>query len=91
MTVEAGLRLVGGTFVLASALAGMFGRARIATGAEKALLVPESAVTEREGLHYMTVVDAKGAPHLRLVTVGEARDGRVQVLSGLNAGEKIRR
>lgn len=73
------------------ARAGMFGRARLQTGVEEALLVPASAVTEREGLRYVQVVDPSGKAQLRLVTVGEPRGGRIPVLSGLNAGEKIRR
>lgn len=73
------------------ARAGMFGRARLQTGVEQALLVPDSAVIEREGLRYVQVVDPSGGTQLRVVTVGEARGDRIPVLSGLNAGEKIRR
>src|SRR5262249_30609041 len=39
------------------AAAGMFGRARFVTGTEKRLLVPARALVEREGLHYLYVVD----------------------------------
>ena len=71
------------------ASAGMFGRALFATGAERQLLVPVSALVEREGLRYLYVVDASHIAHLRMVTVGEAVEGRVPVLSGLNAGEHV--
>lgn len=71
------------------ARAGMFGRARFAIGRERRLLVPASAIWEREGLHYLYVVDEEGTIRLRMVTVGEPVGDRMPVLSGLNAGERI--
>ena len=68
---------------------GMFGRARFTTGAERRLLVPASALSEREGLHYLYVVDERHLARLRMVTVGDAIGERIPVLSGLNAGERI--
>ena len=53
------------------ASAGMFGRARFTTGIEKRLLVPATAVFEREGLQYLYVVDARNMARLRMVTVGD--------------------
>ncbi|MGC8667327.1 MAG: efflux RND transporter periplasmic adaptor subunit [Chthonomonadales bacterium] len=69
--------------------AGMFGRAHIATTHEHRMLVPAPAVFEREGLHYVFVVDDQNVARLRLVTVGDEVDGRRMVLSGLNPGERI--
>jgi RND family efflux transporter MFP subunit len=69
--------------------AGMFGRARIPTGAEKRLLVPAAAVREREGLHYLFVLDAENRARLRMVTVGESQNGQKSVLSGLSSGERV--
>jgi RND family efflux transporter MFP subunit len=71
------------------ARAGMFGRARFRIGTEKRLLVPSSAVWEREGLHYLYVVDETDTARLRLVTVGEPILDRVPVLSGLQSGERV--
>jgi RND family efflux transporter MFP subunit len=73
----------------AGARAGMFGRANLAVGAERRLLVPASAILEREGLQYVFVVDKGNTARLRLVTVGEPQDGMIPVLSGLNSGERI--
>lgn len=67
---------------------GMFGRARFAAGTSRQMLVPASAVIQREGLAYVYVVD-DGYARMRLVTVGSAVGGRVPVLSGLSAGERI--
>jgi RND family efflux transporter MFP subunit len=71
------------------ASAGMFGRARFTTGTEKRLLVPASALWERDGLHYIYVVDENRVARLRMVTVGDPVGERVPVLSGLNLGERI--
>ena len=71
------------------ASAGMFGRARFTTGSEKRLLVPASAVSEREGLYYLYVVDKNHQARLRMVTVGDPVGDQFPVLSGLNPGERI--
>jgi RND family efflux transporter MFP subunit len=71
------------------ASAGMFGRARFTTGSEKRLLVPDSAVSEREGLHYLYIVDIHHQARLRMVTVGDPVEDQIPVLSGLNPGERI--
>jgi RND family efflux transporter MFP subunit len=73
----------------APARVGMFGRARFIQGVERRMLVPESALVEREGLVYVYVVDRRNIARLRIVTLGDRNAGRVQALSGLNPGEKI--
>jgi multidrug efflux pump subunit AcrA (membrane-fusion protein) len=68
--------------------AGMFGRAAFAGGDREALMVPQSAILERGQVRSVYVVE-KEVARLRLVTLGEARDHRREILSGLTAGEKI--
>jgi RND family efflux transporter MFP subunit len=68
---------------------GLFGRARFARGKRTALVVPRTAVVERGQLQAVYVVDAKGIAELRYVTLGATTDQPVEVLSGLQAGEKI--
>src|SRR5215831_7504192 len=68
--------------------AGMFGRAAFAGGEREALLVPQSAVLERGQVRSAYVVENEIA-RLRPVTLGETRDKRREILSGLTAGEKI--
>jgi RND family efflux transporter MFP subunit len=67
---------------------GLFGRAWFAHGERQALLVPQSAVVERGQLRAVFVVDTEGVARLRLVTLGRAAGGRVEVLSGLGDGER---
>ncbi len=67
---------------------GMFGRAAFAAGKRGALLVPQSAVIERGQILSLYVVQGDTA-RLRLITLGEGRDRRREVLSGLAVGERI--
>jgi RND family efflux transporter MFP subunit len=68
--------------------AGMFGRAAFAAREREAVLVPESAVLEHGQIRSVHVLDGDTA-RLRLVTLGEARGNRREILSGLTAGERI--
>ncbi len=70
---------------------GVFGRAAFQLGTRSLLTIPAGAVTDRGQLQSVVVVD--GPPdnliaRTRLITAGQKFDGRVEVLSGLSAGEK---
>ena len=68
---------------------GIFGRAAFTRGLRRAVLIPQSAVTERGQLQTVYVVGENGIATLRYVTLGpEQRQGR-EVLSGLSAGETV--
>lgn len=67
---------------------GIFGRAEFTLGEEQAVAVPASAVIERGALHSVFVIDG-GKARSRLVTIGRRHGGRVEVLSGLAAGEMV--
>jgi RND family efflux transporter MFP subunit len=67
---------------------GMFGRAMFAQTPRSVLTVPFAAVLERGQLQSVFVAD-NGVARTRLVTLGERAKDRVEVLSGLSAGEKI--
>ena len=67
----------------------MFGRARISRGERSAILVPQPAVVERGQLEAVYVLDAAQIASLRYVTVGNPVGSEVEVLSGLDDGEKI--
>lgn len=67
---------------------GLFGRARFASEMRPVLAVPKTAVKHEGQLQSVSVVE-KGAARTRLVTVGQERAGRLEVLSGLNEGELV--
>jgi RND family efflux transporter MFP subunit len=68
---------------------GLFGRARFSRGERSALLIPQAAMVERGQLQGVYVVDANGRAGLRYVTLGKTAGQQVEVLSGLQEGEKI--
>ncbi len=68
---------------------GMYGRAYFPVGGRSALLVPKGAVVERGALTSVWVMGAGNVARMRLVKVGRVADGRVEILAGLSAGEKV--
>lgn len=69
--------------------AGMFGRAQIPTGSIRAIQIPSESTWERDGLHYVFVVNPDRIARLRVITLGKTHGGMITVLSGLKPGEKI--
>lgn len=67
---------------------GIFGRAAFQLGSRTVLAIPAGAVTERGQLQSVMIADG-GFAHTRLITTGQKSNDRVEILSGLNAGEKI--
>jgi RND family efflux transporter MFP subunit len=68
---------------------GLFGRARFPRGTRSALLIPRTTIVERGQLRGVFVVDASQIAQLRYVTLGKASGEKVEVLSGLQDGEKL--
>lgn len=68
---------------------GLFGRARFSRGERSALMVPLTAITERGQLQGLYVVGLNRIAELRYVTLGQTAGQQVEVLSGLQEGEKI--
>lgn len=62
---------------------------RLPTGMSMALIVPETALATRNGLDFVTVETATG-PQQRVVVPGQRLQGQVEILSGLEAGERLR-
>ncbi|HEX6136213.1 MAG TPA: efflux RND transporter periplasmic adaptor subunit [Casimicrobiaceae bacterium] len=69
---------------------GQYARALIATDHARVLTIPLSAVLRRSEVTAVYVLDANGHAQLRQVRVGAAAiEGFVEVLSGLNPGERV--
>jgi len=69
---------------------GQFARVRAAIAErEDAILVPERAIQEMQGVKTVLVVDAQNKASVRTITVGEKSDNFLIVLDGLQAGEKV--
>jgi hypothetical protein len=55
----------------------------------KRLYVPRAAVLRRAEMTGLYVLDASGAPRLRQVRLGNAAGDEIEILSGLDAGERV--
>jgi RND family efflux transporter MFP subunit len=73
---------------LAQLRSGLFGRAQFRLGTRPVLAVPAGAVRESGQVQTVLVV-ADGVARARLVTLGQRSGEQVEVLSGLNAGDRV--
>ena len=67
---------------------GLFGRAQLVIGERSGLFVPKSAVHEQGQLTFVYVVDG-GRARMRLVKLGKVLRDQVEVLSGVEPGDKV--
>jgi RND family efflux transporter MFP subunit len=74
--------------VLTALRSGVFGRATFQLASRSLLAIPAGAVIERGQLQSVLVADS-GVARTRLITVGQKLKDRVEVLSGLSAGERV--
>jgi RND family efflux transporter MFP subunit len=68
---------------------GIYGKASFSRGDKQVLLVPIQAVVERGQLAGVFVADDGGWIHFRLVKTGKSFGRKLEILSGLNAGERV--
>ncbi len=68
---------------------GEYGKAYLPVDAEKRLAVPQSAVVERGELEGLFVANDQSVLEFRLVKTGKVTGGNVEILSGLNDGERV--
>ncbi len=68
---------------------GLFGRVRFVRGRRDAIIVPRTALLNRGQLQGVYVVGADGQVTLRYVTLGKPSGADVELLSGVNAGERL--
>ena len=68
---------------------GLYARAKIPLGTKHAIIIPKAALVEKGQLTGVYAVDEKGLVTYRLVRVGKEYDNNLEVLSGINAKDKI--
>lgn len=68
--------------------AGIFGRMILPAEEARAIAVPSSGLIHRGQLDEVFVVEG-GVAHLRLVKTGRAHDGMVELVSGVDPGERV--
>lgn len=68
---------------------GLYAKVRIPVGEKQAILAPEYAVVEKGQLTGVYAVDSQGIIAYRLVRPGRKYNGSVEILSGINPGDRI--
>lgn len=68
---------------------GVFGRLHFAASAREILTIPKASLYERGQLTGVYVVSADNIARLRLIKTGKEYGDRIEVLSGLDGGERI--
>ena len=68
---------------------GLFGKARFAVGQKQLIKVPQKAILQRGQLTGVFVVDPSNIVRLRLIKTGKQYADQLEVLSGLNDGDRI--
>lgn len=68
---------------------GLYAKVRIPAGSRETILIPAKAVVEKGQLTGVYTVDDKGVISFRPVRTGKNYGENIEVLSGLNQGEKV--
>jgi RND family efflux transporter MFP subunit len=68
---------------------GLFGRAQFSRGKRLSLLIPQTAVVARGQLQGVYVLDPTKIASLRYITLGKNNGAEVEVLAGLQEGERL--
>jgi RND family efflux transporter MFP subunit len=68
---------------------GLYARARLLTGKREAIALPAAAIVARGQLNGVYTVDAQGVITYRILKLGMEQQGLIEVLSGLNANERV--
>lgn len=68
---------------------GLYGKSQLLVGQRTGLLAPTTALRERGQMQSLFIVDAQSCARMRLVTTGRILDGGVELLSGVEAGERV--
>jgi membrane fusion protein, multidrug efflux system len=68
---------------------GQYGSANFAIGVGNRLLVPSHALVRRGELEGLFVINSKGVAYYRLVKTGKTFGSEVEILSGLDDGERV--
>lgn len=68
---------------------GMTANVLIPTGEQRSITVPKNAIRHRGGLDSVLALDSNSVAQIRYVTLGQQHGDAIEVISGLNPGDRI--
>lgn len=68
---------------------GLYGTAQFASGERQGITIPQGALVQRGQLTGVFVVDKENVARFRIVKSGKASGERIEILSGVQAGERV--
>ena len=68
---------------------GMFASVSFAVGKTHGIMIPRTAIVSSSDIPGVYMVDTDNSVHFRMIRTGREWDGNIEVLSGLNPGERI--
>lgn len=68
---------------------GSFVQVAFVLGQRDGIRVPVSAILTRAGITGVFVIDVQGTAKFRMVRTGESNGGKIEILAGLNPGERV--
>jgi len=68
---------------------GMFARGELTIGASRVRTLPQSAVLQREGFHYVMRIGSDSKVFLTKVTIGRRAGDRIEITGGIEASDRV--
>ena len=68
---------------------GLYAQVKIPTNKKETIVVAKTAIVTKGQLTGVYVVDGKGLIVYRIVRIGKTYDNQIEILSGINVGEKV--
>jgi RND family efflux transporter MFP subunit len=68
---------------------GLYGKARFSVGQKQVIQIPQKTILQRGQLVGVFVVDSSNVAHLRLIKTGQPYGDHIEVLSGINDGDRV--
>jgi membrane fusion protein, multidrug efflux system len=68
---------------------GMFANVQFTTGQTQGIIIPSSAIVMRSDIPGVYMVETDNSVHFRMIRTGRVWGDKIEVLSGLSAGERI--
>jgi len=68
---------------------GLYARVKLSTNKKETVLLPKKAIVEKGQLTGVYAVDNQGLVLYRIVRLGKAYNDQIEILSGINSGDKV--